>query len=397
MKNILLITSLYPSDDIKILNNTSVCHYFAKEWVQIGYDVRVVYCYRLYPWYYYPVLRLLRKYLAKTQSTAVLDKKLDKRYDYVLDDVKVSRLPIKITKPHGKFKSKVIENYCQHIFTLLDGEGFVPDIILGHFISPALDIVTKLKSYYSVAQTAVSLHGKGNKDVFDKSINDRLDRLDYIGYRSHSIRRAYESKYGKRPYLMCPSGVPEEYIVDEPHKFTNGIKNFIYVGSFMDRKHPATVVEALSDSFGDREYSITFVGNGAGKKNIIKTAVRCGNIDKIHFTGRIPREDVAKEMDKADVFIMVSEDETFGLVYLEAMSRGCIVIASSDEGMDGYIVDGENGFLCKAGDREDLAKTISKILNYNSSQLNAISSASLLTVRKMTDRKVAEDYIKTFE
>ena len=39
MKNILLITSLYPSDDIKLKNNTSVCHSFAKEWKALGYNV----------------------------------------------------------------------------------------------------------------------------------------------------------------------------------------------------------------------------------------------------------------------------------------------------------------------------------------------------------------------
>ena len=55
---------------------------------------------------------------------------------------------------------------------------------------------------------------------------------------------------------------------------------------------------------------------------------------------------------------MISKEETFGLVYLEAMSMGCITIASKNEGMEGIIIDGENGFLCTAGDDDELASII---------------------------------------
>ena len=48
--------------------------------------------------------------------------------------------------------------------------------------------------------------------------------------------------------------------------------------------------------------------------------------------------------------------KTFGLVYLEAMARGCITVASRDEGFDGIIQDGVNGFLCKSGDETELVQ-----------------------------------------
>ena len=58
------------------------------------------------------------------------------------------------------------------------------------------------------------------------------------------------------------------------------------------------------------------------------------------------REEVIRQMDNHDVFVMISRNETFGLVYLEAMARGCITIASRNEGFDGVIEHGVNGFLC---------------------------------------------------
>ncbi len=48
--------------------------------------------------------------------------------------------------------------------------------------------------------------------------------------------------------------------------------------------------------------------------------------------------------------VMNSRNEAFGLVYFEAMARGCIIITSRKEGFDGIIQDGVNGFLFKASD-----------------------------------------------
>lgn len=397
MKNILLITSLYPSDDVNFLNNTSVCHYFAKEWVKMGYNVHVIHSYRIYPWYYYPILKLTSRYLAKTQASAILDKKLDNVYSYNLDGVHVDRIPIKKSRPHGEFFKSDVEIHCKEIHDYLVKRNFVPDIILGHFCTPSLYIVTELKKMYPKAKTAISMHGKGDEIVKNIAYKELFDKLDYLGYRSHSIRKSYEALYGNRPYLMCPSGVPSSYIVDKPRSFRNGIKNFIYVGSFIDRKHPVTIVEALAKSIGNQDYTITFVGEGLGKRKILKAAKKYNSLNRIFFTGHIPREQVTKEMDNADVFIMVSENETFGLVYLEAMARGCVVIASKNEGMDGYIIDGVNGFLCNAGDSDNLSNIISNLRNMPLKTIKGVSNQGILTARKMTDYNVAKEYIHVFE
>jgi glycosyltransferase involved in cell wall biosynthesis len=91
--------------------------------------------------------------------------------------------------------------------------------------------------------------------------------------------------------------------------------------------------------------------------------------------------------------IMISKGEAYGLVYLEAMSRGCITIASRDEGMDGVIKDGINGFLCKAGDAAELASIIQHINLLSSNEKRTISSNAIRTARELTDKLVAEKYL----
>lgn len=90
---------------------------------------------------------------------------------------------------------------------------------------------------------------------------------------------------------------------------------------------------------------------------------------------------------------MISEEETFGLVYLEAMSMGCITIASRNEGMEGIIEDGVNGFLCKAGDEKELAVIIDRINQMSNDELHTISQNASQTAMRLTDENVAADYI----
>ena len=91
--------------------------------------------------------------------------------------------------------------------------------------------------------------------------------------------------------------------------------------------------------------------------------------------------------------VMISRGEAYGLVYLEAMARGCITIASRHEGFDGVIVDGENGFLCEAGNAEELAIIIMRINAMTADERQAISDRAIETAKRLTDEKAARLYI----
>lgn len=109
------------------------------------------------------------------------------------------------------------------------------------------------------------------------------------------------------------------------------------------------------------------------------------------------RLEVQTYLRQNGIFVMISRDETFGLVYLEAMAAGCITIASKDEGFDGIIRDGINGFLCKSGDFEELALIVDKIKRMRESELLAISKAAMDTAYSLSEPQVAENYIKMIE
>lgn len=391
MKNILLVSSLYPTDDIQIKNNTAVCHYFAKEWMQMGYKVRVINLYNVYPWYYYPILHIAKNILADRYGDAILDTRIQDEYDYEIEGIRVTRIPAYKSKPHGDFSNKVITALAEKIYNLTQKEKFEPDYILGHFLRPNIMVIAALKELYPNAVSTTALHGEETRIL--PSVLLCLPKIDYIGYRSYPIKKKFEALYGKKPYFMCMSGVPETYITDNPKQFENGIHNYIYVGSFIRRKYPSCLIPAIAENYPQMDFSITYVGDGKGITRIQKVAKKCEVENQIIFTGRINRSEIVSRLDSADVFIMISEYETFGLVWLEAMARGCITIASRDEGMDGIIKEGENGFLCKAGDIQELSIVIDKIRHMRKGDLQIMSKKAIETAQNMTDKKMAEEYI----
>ena len=67
-------------------------------------------------------------------------------------------------------------------------------------------------------------------------------------------------------------------------------------------------------------------------------------------------------MKAADLFVLPSVDEAFGLVYAEAMSQGTPVVGCRGEGLADFVEDGVSGFLVPAHDDEALAALLARLL-----------------------------------
>ena len=113
----------------------------------------------------------------------------------------------------------------------------------------------------------------------------------------------------------------------------------------------------------------------------------------ITFKGRQPHTAVLEEMKNSDVFVMVSENEVFGLVYTEAMSQGCVVIASTEGGMEGIVNDGMNGYMSQAGDVDALVGKLLTIVEQDREENIRLARMSYETAQKYTESAVAEEYL----
>ena len=395
MANILLITQEYPADDIA-KEFTPVVHFFTKEWVKMGHNVKVVCCPSNFPDIYYKLCRPFRFQIESRLGSNFRMYTISCR-DYILDGVHVSRYPLRKFKPHGRFSKSEVKKAVNNTLQFCDKDNFIPDVILGHWVNPALEIMLQIKQIYNVPIGLV-MHDSGTDfhSIYKNELDMIMNSVDIWGYRSDAIKRGFERKFGvKNKWFYCYSGVPEEYISNNTaaKKDMSSIRNISFVGLLIKRKHPNALVEAVYHS-DIASVRLSIIGNGDESKTISQTIEsNCNDNVFVELVGRVSRDKVQEYLRESEIFVMISERETFGLVYLEAMAAGCITIASRNEGMDGIIQDGVNGFLCEAGNVEELTLILNRINQMSVSERMQISDNAILTAKKLTDKNVAKQYI----
>lgn len=397
-EKILVLSTIYTAPDIHIANNTNVVHYFAKEWVKQGHEVYVIHNYPIYLKIFHWIGSMADKVIASKFNTSVTSVYQKQDVEYEMDGVHVVRMPLFKPFPRFQVPHRKLERQISKIADFCKSHHFTPDVITSHNFYPHLPMVNQLKeSYFPHAKTCVVVHKQVWKmlrycgDDYKKEI----DKVDIWGFRSLPLKREFETNSGVIPkkWFMCYSGIPAHFFkTNYTCDVSKPIRRFVYVGSFIRRKFPEKLLLGIKSS-QLKDFSVDYVGDGANR-TIIEKLIDTNKWDnKVKLHGFVSRDKVPSFVGKAQCFVMISEEETFGLVYLEAMSMGCLTIASRNEGMDGIIEDGVNGFLCKAGDEKELAKIIDKINNMSQNEIYQISQNAIATARKLTDSKVAEDYI----
>ena len=392
-----MLTTVYPAPDLAVSNNTNVCHYFAQEWVKQGHEVLVIHNYPIYLRIFHFIAKIFAPLLASRFNTLITTSYSSTDYFANIDDVKVARMPLFKPLPHFAVFPKCLTKQVKKIVSYCNSQHFEPDIITGHFIYPHVPMINELKKIYPNAQTCIVVHKQNWKMLkyLGKKPIEELKKIDVFGFRSIPLKREFEKNTKLRPnHFMCFSGIPKHFLEqNDTCIIQKPINKFIYIGSFIQRKYPEKILNAISQSSIKNDFFIDYVGDGVNRK-LIEKIVKENNFEKnVCLHGFINRQDIPAILKRAQCFIMISKEETFGLVYLEAMSMGCITIASRNEGMEGIIEDGKNGFLCEAGNETELKQIIEKINSMTNSQLKEISTNAKNTALQLTDSNVAQMYI----
>lgn len=253
---------------------------------------------------------------------------------------------------------------------------FTPDVVVAHMPSGIL-FADKLGFPFVAA-----VHGS-DIEVLTKSLYKFYFKRCLLKAYGHANKIAARSDVLKSNFLkLCPeykdkiftaySGVDGAILRTWSDR---GKISVLTCGKFIKRKNMDKVITAC-DKFENVELMVI----GEGKENLRKLS------DKPIFTGHIPHNEVIEKMRNSDIFILPSENETFGMVYLEAMAAGCITVCRKGDGIDGIIKDGENGFLC-----DNVEEVLNRILSCENK--NKILENAYNTVLELSEMNAAENYI----
>lgn len=394
IKRLYILTPIYPSK-YSAVGATPIVHYFAKEWVKMGYDVHAIHIESSFPKIFYCFAKLFRNRLSTVLGHDVATS-VPHPYNETKDGVVVNHIVTKKIRPHTLPSAKELRKIIDYIILYCKKNGN-PDYFIGHWDIPQLEILTELKQVTHI-KTALVLHNQDFNNfekIHGPHTVEKLEIIDAIGFRNRISKENYIKKFGEpNKVFMAYSGVSDAFLkagenYDRIYS-AQKLKNFIYVGTLIKRKYPMQVLKALNKVYKDGGFRMVYIGEGGERRSIVAME----NKGELVFTGRIERNYIIEHLKEADVFIMISRGELFGLVYLEAMSLGCITIASKREGIDGIIKDGYNGFLCEAGNTEELADIIHRINKMSNAEKLVISINAKNTARQFSDKNVAKVYIE---
>lgn len=199
----------------------------------------------------------------------------------------------------------------------------------------------------------INILKNASKIVFLSPVYERLVLETYIPYR---LKEIIASKT-----IVIPNGIDKFFLENlylrEKYKFDKAVR-LLYVGGIVKNKNITTTISACLD-LKAKGYQVVF--SVVGK--IIETEIM-GIIKQygfIHYYPHCDRQEILKHMRASDIFVMPSVTETFGLVYVEAMTQGMPVIYSKGQGIDGYFSQGEVGYSVDCFDYESIAQRILEI------------------------------------
>ena len=119
------------------------------------------------------------------------------------------------------------------------------------------------------------------------------------------------------------------------------------------------VIRALPHVLEQRPDTIyLIVGDGDDRGRLELLAAQCGVSKNVQFAGLVPPEELPDYFRLADVFVMPSTGEGFGIVFLEAMASGIRVIGGSGDGSADPLGDGELGWAVNPDNEQELISAI---------------------------------------
>jgi glycosyltransferase involved in cell wall biosynthesis len=260
--------------------------------------------------------------------------------------------------------------------------GFDAILVHGHQYAANLIAIAAAKAsgagVFMRNETHLALTRRGLKAALRKPVLSILyglcDGLLAIGSANREFYRAMgvpDAKVSLVPYTVDNARFTREAFLDvadrEAFRASLGIPGdsvaALYASKFQRRKHPETVVKA-AQCLASEGVPISLVMTGAGEmEKELKQLVSKGGPPNTVFTGFLNQSRLPKVLGACDVFVLPSEEESWGLIVNEAMCAGLPVVVGDKVGcVTDLVHEGENGFTVPAGDVRKLTEALRQIL-----------------------------------
>ncbi|MCU0621723.1 MAG: N-acetyl-alpha-D-glucosaminyl L-malate synthase BshA [Gemmatimonadales bacterium] len=185
----------------------------------------------------------------------------------------------------------------------------------------------------------------------------------------------------------------EEYRPDPTRKWDalapEGHRRIMHISNFREVKRVRDVVRIFARIQRAMPATLVMVGDGPERAEAEREAEELGVTSHVRFLGRL--ESVAMLLQGAELFLLPSTSESFGLAALEAMACGAVVVATRTGGLPEVIDDGTSGILEPVGSVEAMARRAIDLLR-DGDRLAAMRRAGLARAEHFSAARIVPMY-----
>jgi N-acetyl-alpha-D-glucosaminyl L-malate synthase BshA len=175
-----------------------------------------------------------------------------------------------------------------------------------------------------------------------------------------------------------------------PVEVVGGRKVLMHISNFRAVKRVRDIVRTFARVSAERPAVLVMIGDGPERVDAEAEARELGVAEHVLFLGKI--EAIAPLLAGADLFLLPSDRESFGLSALEALASGVPVVGSRAGGLPEVVRDGETGVLCPVGDVEAMSAAAIGILGDDARWARMSAAAAADARRRFSEDAVVSQY-----
>jgi N-acetyl-alpha-D-glucosaminyl L-malate synthase BshA len=256
-------------------------------------------------------------------------------------------------------------------------------------------------------RTVTTLHGTditlvGLEPSFLPVMKFSIEQSDAVTAVSRFLKEKTATNYGiDKEIEVIPNFVDTEIFKRLPdHLFQkriapNGEKVIVHISNFRTVKRVTDVIRIFKNILEKMNAKLILVGDGPDRSNSELLCRELGIFQDVKFLGK--QEDLVEILSAADLFLMPSQSESFGLSALEAMACEVPVISSSVGGLPELVVHGETGFIAEIGDIERMSKYAIDLLTNDAKHAMFAKAGRERAVNNFNTDYIVDQYEKVYE
>ena len=283
-------------------------------------------------------------------------------------EVSVPEYPLFHYQPYElALSTKLVNTVREYKIDLLHVHYAIPHAYAGYMAQQML------KEYGIEIPMMTTLHGTditliGNHSFYKDAVNFSINKSDVVTSVSQNLKNDTLKYFDiEKDIKVVPNFINFENLnsyEDDCRRHTMANEDeFImtHVSNLRPVKRISDAIDVFAMVREHKKGKFIIIGDGPDRTKAVNRALKQGVRDDVIFMGQ--SNDIERILCFSDVFVLPSENESFGLAALEAMAHSVPVISTNTGGIPEVNIHGVSGYLSNVGDTEDMAKNTLKILD----------------------------------